>query len=679
MAAAQAGGFVPGLATSFAIPIANDFAVDPHAAYSRKEKSLGVLCDNFLRLYAGRDSEEICLDDAANQLGVGRRRIYDIVNVLESICIITRKEKNKFVWQGLNRLTMALGELCTAQESSEIGGDDGVDDGAIRKDKSLGHLSRRFMRKLTCAAGKEGGDGTVSLEQAARALDGLADDDGDAVDGVDGDSATAKTRLRRLYDIANVLSSVHLIERVQLDSRKPAFKWTGITHLTREVLTNHGRPTPATQAHGTKTLVTDRDGNVFLAPVSHAGPQSTSVGVKRSVSVGSVPPSKRRAPAAGSALSLSRIPSIAPPALDQGGLASLARGLQRSSGRASSLPSNLNALGGAMSAPHAGPGGPENFNPYFFSAYLQALARTQGSHALLAHNSLHGLGAQSHGLRPASVLGASPQHQEVARAGDQWGAAALMRNGAAGDGFPSSDAARPSLQSAYDAPAAMGNQSEEFHRLRAMIALQQAQRRQQQQYELEQDQLRQLHLLQKLGAMHGRSGSDAGFGMHRAFSGSLDALAGGDPPMPPSGSATALSVLGAQHAPAPPPLAADGALKGDAPALPESESALRRELSAFGYEDASLGVGAFTEYSGRTPGHLDSMQHHDQLTSLLDAMGPAGVMGGDSGSLNAPLSNGASDGTGVSGTEEAFHHHGMWAGDGLAFDPALHQLNTYHN
>ncbi|KAJ4895622.1 E2F transcription factor-like E2FE [Raphanus sativus] len=35
-----------------------------------------------------------------------------------------------------------------------------------------------------------------------------------------------KVRLRRLYDIANVLSSLNLIEKAHtLDSRKPAFKW----------------------------------------------------------------------------------------------------------------------------------------------------------------------------------------------------------------------------------------------------------------------------------------------------------------------------------------------------------------------------------------------------------------------------------------------------------------------
>merc|ERR1712227_802594 len=44
------------------------------------------------------------------------------------------------------------------------------------------------------------------------------------------DEKKMKTKIRRLYDIANVLTSLNLIEKVQVsDSRKPSFRWIGIS------------------------------------------------------------------------------------------------------------------------------------------------------------------------------------------------------------------------------------------------------------------------------------------------------------------------------------------------------------------------------------------------------------------------------------------------------------------
>lgn len=37
-----------------------------------------------------------------------------------------------------------------------------------------------------------------------------------------------KTKIRRLYDIANVLNSLGLIKKCKADSKKPAFQWIGL-------------------------------------------------------------------------------------------------------------------------------------------------------------------------------------------------------------------------------------------------------------------------------------------------------------------------------------------------------------------------------------------------------------------------------------------------------------------
>lgn len=120
-------------------PISDDEA-DMDENYSRKEKSLGLLCQGFMALYASRVGREVSLDSAAQQLGifvaffalcflhfffslgVERRRIYDIVNVLESLKVMIRLGKNRYQWMGVGAIQGAVTALASGVPSDEPSG-----------------------------------------------------------------------------------------------------------------------------------------------------------------------------------------------------------------------------------------------------------------------------------------------------------------------------------------------------------------------------------------------------------------------------------------------------------------------------------------------------------------------------------------------------------------------------
>lgn len=79
---------------------------------SRKERSLGVLCDKFLLEYGGLAvGDPIGLDEAGALLGVERRRLYDITNVLEAVEVLVRSHKSRRALLCF-RLTISEGHLC---------------------------------------------------------------------------------------------------------------------------------------------------------------------------------------------------------------------------------------------------------------------------------------------------------------------------------------------------------------------------------------------------------------------------------------------------------------------------------------------------------------------------------------------------------------------------------------
>ncbi|GJV62490.1 E2F transcription factor-like E2FF isoform X1 [Tanacetum coccineum] len=223
----------------------------PPSIYSRKDKSLGVLCSNFLRLYNREDVEWIGLDNAANQLGVERRRIYDIVNILESVGVLTKRAKNQYNWRGFRAIPHALEELkkqafnqnpkdfqiCSyvnyntvSDENDSRGPSNSYNSNTDGYTKSSGSsksevhiytLRNSYLPSIQSTSKRTlyiPQDEFISLDTAATALLGDVHD-----------PTAMRTKVRRLYDIANVFQSMDLLEKIRHpENGKPAFRWLGV-------------------------------------------------------------------------------------------------------------------------------------------------------------------------------------------------------------------------------------------------------------------------------------------------------------------------------------------------------------------------------------------------------------------------------------------------------------------
>jgi hypothetical protein len=218
--------------------------------YSRKTKSLGLLCENFCK----QDwSNGIGIDEAAKVLGVERRRIYDIINILESLEIVQRQCKNRYHWLGFGQLPNVMAEIqqegiCRdglaeeARHLGVLGRDEKVIDAPEvgQTKKSLGRLSRQYLQLFLI------GHEVMSLTEASDRIMGKAEEPAGIADPTARKAALSKgqkTKIRRLYDIANVLASIGLVEKTDGERRtRPTFTW--IYHWSpwqiRELMTRGG-------------------------------------------------------------------------------------------------------------------------------------------------------------------------------------------------------------------------------------------------------------------------------------------------------------------------------------------------------------------------------------------------------------------------------------------------------
>ena len=251
-----------------------------------------MLAENFIRHYEKLPvdgSTSIIVDEAAVQLGVERRRIYDVVNILEAIGLVSKKHKNTYAWLGTHpdHLTQVFGRLqssaitaypddaqkfllteSSCKENQKQENSSGVETRPghhafpsiqkSRENKSLAKLSQEFLQiflvgheVLSLPEASDKIQGTTTLEELIAM--GMMNHQSKLMassGATNGGSSTAKpqssfeilmeqrerkaaaarglkTKIRRLYDIANVFLSVGLLHKVESgdSSRRPNFAW----------------------------------------------------------------------------------------------------------------------------------------------------------------------------------------------------------------------------------------------------------------------------------------------------------------------------------------------------------------------------------------------------------------------------------------------------------------------
>ncbi|XP_026764350.1 transcription factor E2F7-like [Galleria mellonella] len=208
--------------------VALQYPTPPPSTVHRREKSLQILCDRFLTLFPLHTSGslEIQLDSTAAQLGVEKRRMYDIINILEAMQCAVHKRKNTYLWYGGSRLNSFLKTLKKQGEHLKLSE-------ALRgrapkppapKHKTLGILAQRFLMLFLV----EPPNTLINLEMAVRVLIDTSSKNHTVLSPEQQDRQH-KSKVRRLYDIANVFISVGLIEKVSGNSilKKPVFKYIG--------------------------------------------------------------------------------------------------------------------------------------------------------------------------------------------------------------------------------------------------------------------------------------------------------------------------------------------------------------------------------------------------------------------------------------------------------------------
>lgn len=209
---------------------------------SRRFRSLSYMCKKFLSTYKLEQPtghfQQISLGSLATELGIEKRRVYDIINVVSSLLMAVKVCKDKYYWYGNQKLPGLLSQLKAfallnkfdeqvrdfiknhqQQSIVAFSEKEPVVNGALKittgnqtvfEENRIGVLCQKFI--MLFLVNEE--NWPLNLNVISKLV--LTKDIQD------------KTGMRRLYDVANVLEALGIVKKCSNhEFKKPAFMYCG--------------------------------------------------------------------------------------------------------------------------------------------------------------------------------------------------------------------------------------------------------------------------------------------------------------------------------------------------------------------------------------------------------------------------------------------------------------------
>jgi hypothetical protein len=118
---------------------------DNNLSYSRKNKSLGLLASTIASRYSARPMGGVIhVDLLATELQVERRRIYEVLNILGSVQMVIKHDKDTYVWNSGAELPQVLALLQREGRRAQQFGQ--TSSSETQANKSLFQLSQQFLQ-----------------------------------------------------------------------------------------------------------------------------------------------------------------------------------------------------------------------------------------------------------------------------------------------------------------------------------------------------------------------------------------------------------------------------------------------------------------------------------------------------------------------------------------------------